>query len=169
MSLPGPAGAALECVQVPFLAKYRHLLPINPDPSSCHRGVTVLILAAALAFLEVIAMLSDEMRSLLMHGKSTSAKLRVSVARLGGSASVLVAWKRHKAELIAACPAGRRPWAFWFLEKRLRNVPRDDVAQARAIRTFGIYANDAEKAIVHRRLDAVVQARRAWREAARVA
>ena len=41
------------------------------------------------------------------------------------------------------------------------------ISQARAIRSLGIYRDDAEKAIVHRRLDAVVQARRAYREATR--
>ena len=112
-------------------------------------------------------MLSPEMHRLLMDGESTSAKLRVAVSRLGGSASVLVAWKRHKDELIAACPAGRRPWAFWFFEKRLRNVPRAEVDQCRAIRTLCLYRDSHEKSVVHCTLDANVQHRRAMREAFR--
>jgi hypothetical protein len=111
--------------------------------------------------------LSPEMHSLLMDGCRPGASTKVAVLRLGGAATLLVQWKRHREELLAACPAGRRPWAFWAIEKRFRVIPRSDVDQARAIRTLGIYRDDREKAIVHRRLDEVVRNRRAVREAHR--
>jgi hypothetical protein len=112
-------------------------------------------------------MLSAELRELLLHGGRGHPPTQRTLLKCGGSASILVAWRRHRDELMAECPAGRRPWAFWVIEKRFKQVPHNDVDQARAIRTLGIYANDAEKAIVHRRLDAVVQARRQMREALR--
>jgi hypothetical protein len=44
---------------------------------------------------------------------------------------------------------------------------KSDTDQARAIRRLGLFRDDHEKSVVHRRLDAVVQARRAVREAIR--
>jgi len=90
---------------------------------------------------------------------------RNAILKLGGAATLLVQWRRDWQELLAACPAGRRPWAFWALEKQLKIVPRGDVEQARGIRTLNLYRDDREKAILHRRLDAVVQHRRMVREA----
>ena len=106
-------------------------------------------------------MLSPELRELLLNGSDGHPPKQQTIIRLGGAATLLVQWRRHRQELLDACPAGRRPWGFWAIEKRLKVVPRDDIGQARAIRTLQLYRDDAEKAIVHRRLDAVVQARRA--------
>jgi hypothetical protein len=111
--------------------------------------------------------LSPEMRNLLLNGGGESRPTQRAILNLGGAAVILVAWRRHREELMAACPAGRRPWGFWMLERRFKQTPRTDIDQARAIRTLQLYANDAERAIVLRRLDAVVQHRRAVRDALR--
>jgi hypothetical protein len=111
--------------------------------------------------------MTNEQREFLQSGPRIHPATESGIIRLGGVATLTVLWRRHRAELMAAAPAGTRPYGFWKLERRFKHAPRDLTAQARLIRTLNLYANDAEKAIVHRRLDAVVQARRAVCEALR--
>jgi hypothetical protein len=127
---------------------------------------SVVVLPATATALGVVAMWTPEQRAFLMDGPRPTPR---ALVLLGGAAHLLVQWRRHREEMLAACPAGRRPWGFWAIEKRFKIVPLGDIAQARAIRTLGIYRDDAEKALVHRRLDAVMQHRRMVREALRVA
>ena len=37
---------------------------------------------------------------------------------------------------MAACPPGRRPYGFWFVERRLKITPLGEAAQLRAIRAL---------------------------------
>jgi len=52
---------------------------------------------------------------------------------------------------------GHRPWAFWYLEKRLKAVPAGEAGELRMIRTLGCYRDDAEREYVHRRLNAITE------------
>lgn len=111
--------------------------------------------------------LSNEMRSLLMDGEAGSIALKVAISRAGGSVSATVAWRKHREELLAACPAGKRPFWFWFGEKRLRFVPHGDYSNAKMIRALQLYRDAHEKNVVLRRLEAHERGRRAVREAIR--
>ena len=67
--------------------------------------------------------LSPEMRSLLMDGACTTVvATRSAIMKCGGYASVMVAWKRHRQELLDACPLGFRCWGFWMFERRLKVI-----------------------------------------------
>lgn len=66
---------------------------------------------------------------------------------------LLVAWRRHRAELLEACPPGRRPWGFWMVERRLRQHPAGEIGQLRAIRDLEIYRSEEEMEFVLRRLE----------------
>lgn len=82
---------------------------------------------------------------------------------------LLVAWRRHRAELLEACPPGRRPWGFWMVERRLRQHPAGEIGQLRAIRDLEIYRDEAEKAYVLERLGEITAGIRAARELPRSA
>ena len=53
---------------------------------------------------------------------------------LGGSAHVRVEWRRHRQELLDACPMGKRPWAFWMIERGLSHYPAGERGELRANR-----------------------------------
>ena len=55
------------------------------------------------------------LRALLLNGPGKSP-CHYHPLRCGGSAVVRAAWGRHRAELIAACKPGARPWAFWKIQ-----------------------------------------------------
>jgi hypothetical protein len=112
-------------------------------------------------------MLSIELRELLLNGAGLHLPTPAAVLRLGGAAHVRAQWRRHRSELMAACSPGRRPYAFWAIELGLNPVPIGEVAQLRAIRGLAIYADDNEKALVHRRLDEIAQGRKMVRHALR--
>ena len=65
---------------------------------------------------------------------------------------LLVAWRRHRAELLEACPPGRRPWAFWMIERGLSHLPAGERGELRLIRQFELYRDDAERRYVLERL-----------------
>jgi hypothetical protein len=79
--------------------------------------------------------LSPEQRSLLLRGPGANKKRLMRV--FGGPAGLLVTWKRYRAELLAECPPGRRCWAYWLFERRLKQAPAGEAGELRAIREAG--------------------------------
>ena len=88
-------------------------------------------------------MLSDEMRKLLLHGPGRPPS-HANLLKYGGSATLLVQWRKHRQELLDACTIGSRPRAFFAIERRFGVVPRLEADQLRAIRTLGCYRDEAE-------------------------
>ena len=75
-------------------------------------------------------LLSDEMRAFLLHGPSS--KRDRDTIRHGGAATVLVQWRRHRDELMAAAtPMGRRPWGYWLIEQGLKHQPAGEAGELR--------------------------------------
>jgi hypothetical protein len=68
-----------------------------------------------------------------------------------GSAVVRAAWGRHKAELIAACKPGTRPWAFWRIQLGIPK-PAGEAGELRLIKQLDLYRDDAEREFVQKRL-----------------
>ena len=84
---------------------------------------SVVVLPATATALGVVAMWTPEQRAFLMDGPRPTPR---ALVLLGGAAHLLVQWRRHREEMLAACPAGRRPWGFWAIEKRFKIVPLGD-------------------------------------------
>jgi hypothetical protein len=89
--------------------------------------------------------------------------------RFGGPATVRVQWMKHRVELIASCKLGHRPWAYWLIEKRLKQRPAGEAGELRAIRTLQAYRDDTERKLVHRRLAEITEEMHARRHVRRVA
>ena len=85
------------------------------------------------------------LRSLLLNGPWGPS--HYDPLRYGGAAVVRAAWGRHRAELIAACKPGTRPWALWRIELGIPK-PAGEAGQLRAIPHLGLYRDDAERAYV---------------------
>ena len=105
-------------------------------------------------------MLSPELRELLLNGCAGHPPTRRTIIKLGGTAHLLVQWRKHREELMAECPLGFRCWGYWMYERRLRSIPRGEVSQLKAIRAMQLYRDDAERRHVHRRLSEIEQGRR---------
>ena len=86
--------------------------------------------------------LSAEQRELLLNGPGVNGHRHDLVKAFDGSASLWVAWRRHRQELLDLCPHGRRPYGYWLVEERLPFVPRDETAQLRAIRAADCYRSE---------------------------
>jgi hypothetical protein len=97
-------------------------------------------------------MLSPALRAFLVSGPHPKKKKAKALLDLGGSAHVRVEWRRHRQELLDACPMGKRPWAFWMIEQGLSHHPSGERGELRAIRTLGCYRDDVEKEFVRKRL-----------------
>ena len=95
--------------------------------------------------------LPPALRSLLLNGPGPS---HYDPLRYGGSAVVRAAWGRHKAELIAACKPGTRPWAFWRIQLGIPK-PAGEAGQLRLIKKLELYRDEAEKAYVLERLEEI--------------
>jgi hypothetical protein len=113
-------------------------------------------------------MLTPELRKLLMDGPHLNDRAK-NLVRFGGAATVLVQWRRHRAELLEACPPGKRPWAFWMLDKHFRQRPAGEIGELRAIRTLQAYRDDTEREIVCRRLATIAEEMHTRRHLSRVA
>ena len=111
-------------------------------------------------------MLSPELRALLMDGPPPEYR---DLVRYGGSATVRVAWRKHRDELLEACPPGRRPWGYWMVERWLKQRPAGEAGELRMIRTLEAYRDDAEREYVRRRLSEITAELRAGRQLSRVA
>ena len=68
-----------------------------------------------------------------------------------------VAWRKHRDELLEACPPGRRPWGYWMVERWLKQRPAGEAGELRAIRTLQAYRDDTEREIVCRRLSEITE------------
>jgi hypothetical protein len=82
--------------------------------------------------------LSAEQRELLLNGPGVNGHRHDLIKAFDGSASLWVAWRRHRQELLDLCPHGRRPYGYWLVEETLPFVPRDEAAQLRAISRRGL-------------------------------
>jgi hypothetical protein len=78
--------------------------------------------------------LPPALHSLLLNGPGPS---HYDPLRYGGSAVVRAAWGRHKAELLAACKPGSRPWAFWRIQLGIPK-PAGEAGELRAIKKLEI-------------------------------
>jgi hypothetical protein len=96
-------------------------------------------------------MLSDEMREFLLHGPQGQKKAK-ALLDLGGAAHVRVQWRRHRDELMSSTPMGKRPWAYWMIERGLSHLPAGERGELRLIRQFDLYRDDAEREFVQKRL-----------------
>ena len=113
--------------------------------------------------------LSAEQRELLLNGPGVNGHRHDLIKAFDGSASLWVAWRRHRQELLDLCPHGRRPYGYWLVEETLPFVPRDEAAQLRAIRAADGYRSDAERRYVVKRLAEITDELRARRDLSRVA
>ena len=104
--------------------------------------------------------LPPELRSLLLNGPG---RLHYEPLRYGGSAVIRAAWGRHKAELIAACKPGTRPWAFWRFQPGVL-MPAGEVGELRAIKKLELYRDESERLYVERRLEELVRLQRTRRQ-----
>ena len=104
--------------------------------------------------------LPPALRSLLLNGPGPS---HYDPLRNGGSAVVRVAWGRHKAELIAACKPGSRPWAFWRFQLGILK-PAGEAGELRAIKRLELYRDESERLYVERRLEELVRLQRTRRQ-----
>jgi hypothetical protein len=96
-------------------------------------------------------MLSDGLRDFLLNGPHGQKKAQAVLA-FGGAAHVRVQWRRHRDELMATMPPGKRPWAFWMIERGLSHQPAGERGELRLIRQFDLYRSDSEKEFVRKRL-----------------
>ena len=101
-------------------------------------------------------MLSPELREVLLHGPRNGFR---DVLRYGGAAHVRVQWRRHREELMAACPPGRRPWGYWMVERRLKTRPAGELGELRVIRSQELWRDDGERELVLRRLSELTAGR----------
>ena len=78
-------------------------------------------------------------------------------------------WHKHRRELLDSCGPGRRPWAYWSLEKGMKFKPTGEAGELRLIRQLELYRDDAEQAYVERRLAEINEEMHARRHFSRVA
>ena len=76
------------------------------------------------------------MGMILLNGPGQWGHRGDLVKAFAGPCQLITAWRKHRAELMAACPPGRRPYGFWFVERRLKITPLGEAAQLRAIRAL---------------------------------
>ena len=106
--------------------------------------------------------LSPVLRSLLLNGPGGGPS-HYDPLRYGGAAVVRAAWGRHRAELIAACKPGTRPWALWRIELGIQK-PAGEAGQLRLIKRLALYRDEDERAYVDRRLEEITAGIRATRQ-----
>ena len=97
-------------------------------------------------------MLSEAQREMLLHGPSGWGKKQDVVKVFGGPCQIITAWRRHRAELMAATPMGKRPYAFWMVESRLKQRPAGEAGELRLIKQLDLYNSAAEREFVQKRL-----------------
>ncbi len=103
--------------------------------------------------------LPPALHSLLLNGPAQS---HYDPLNYGGTAVIRAAWGRHKAELLAACKPGTRPWVFWRIELGIPK-PAGEAGELRIIKKLEIYRNEEEKAYVLGRLEEITAGlRAAW-------
>jgi hypothetical protein len=111
--------------------------------------------------------LTPVQRELLLDGPHGWGKKQDVVKAFNGPAALIVAWRRHRAELMAAAPMGKRPYAYWMVERRLNQRPAGEAGELRAIRQFELYRDAEEKAYVEQRLAEIMEGIRTRRAGAR--
>ena len=97
-------------------------------------------------------MLSDQLREFLVSGPHKKQRKAQVMLAFGGAAHVRVQWRRHRDELMSSTPMGKRPWAFWMIERGLSHQPHGERGELRLIKQFDVYRDDAEKEFVRKRL-----------------
>ena len=61
-------------------------------------------------------------------------------------------WRRHRQELLDACPPGKPPYGYWMVEKRLKQRPAGEAGELRLIKQLDLYRDHAEREFVQKRL-----------------
>ena len=98
-------------------------------------------------------MLTEKQREYLMHGPPSHEQARAGRYRtFEGPCQVLVAWRRHRQELLDACPPGKPPYGYWMVEKRLKQRPAGEAGELRLIKQLDLYRDHAEREFVQKRL-----------------
>ena len=92
---------------------------------------------------------------MLLHGPSGWGKKKDFVKGFDGPCQIITAWRRHRDELMAAGPMCKRPYAFWMVERRLKQRPAGEAGELRLIKQLDLYRDDAEKEFVLRRLSEI--------------
>ena len=103
-------------------------------------------------------MLSDQLREFLVSGPHKKQRKAQAMLAFGGAAHVRVQWRRHRDELMSSTPMGKRPWAFWMIERGLSHQPQGERGELRLIKQLDLYRDAAEKEFVQKRL-AVITAK----------
>ena len=101
------------------------------------------------------------LRSLLLNGPG--ARRTTILCDMAAAAVIRAAWGRHRAELIAACKPGTRPWALWRIELGIQK-PAGEAGQLRLIKRLALYRDEDERAYVDRRLEEITAGIRATRQ-----
>jgi hypothetical protein len=98
--------------------------------------------------------LTPVQRRLLLDGPKGGARGATPkiMKVFGGSASLRVCWHKHRRELLDSCGPGKRPWAYWSLERGMKFKPNGEAGELRLIQQFELYRDEAEAAYVRRRL-----------------
>ena len=68
-----------------------------------------------------------------------------------GPCQVIVAWRKHRAELLEAVKMGRRPWYFWCGEMGRKQKPAEH-AELKLILELGLARSEDERRFVELRL-----------------
>jgi hypothetical protein len=68
-----------------------------------------------------------------------------------GPCQAVVAWRKHRADLLEASPLGRRPWYFWVHEMKLKQKPGEH-AELKLILELGLARGEDEARFVDLRL-----------------
>ena len=113
--------------------------------------------------------LTPRQRAYLLEGPGPNESRHDVLRAFDGPCALIVAWRRVRAEFMAACPPGRRPYGYWLVERRLKAQPAGEAGELRAIRDLELYRDDAEREYVHRRLAEITAELRAGRHLSRVA
>ena len=91
-------------------------------------------------------------RELLLNGPSGWGKKHDVVKAFGGPCQIITAWRKHRAELMAACPMGKRPYAFWMVERRLTQRLAGERAELKMLLELDLCRDSAERAHCEQRL-----------------
>ena len=96
--------------------------------------------------------LTPVQRELLLNGPSGWGKQKDFARAFDGPCQIITAWRKHRAELMAAAPMGKRPYAFWMVERRLTQRLAGERAELKMLLELDLCRDSAERAHCEQRL-----------------